>query len=91
MTETTITFENMREVEKTYRIGDKFLYDGDILMLVPAGNNLAMLVSVLNGARTKDPVLVQNLHAIDLGQLIGYCEKVEEFKHIENVEIVVKG
>lgn len=91
MTETTIKFENMQETEKTYRMGDKFLHNGEIFILVSSGNRLVTLANVVSGVHFRGPVHVQDHYKINLLHVLGARDNIEEFKHLEHVEIVVKG
>lgn len=94
MTETTIKFENMQEAEETYRIGDKFLRVGsnEVYMLVNSGDCSLSLVNINYGCRWSDIVRVDNVWSVPRGLFIKkFAGTAYEFKHLEHVEIVVKG
>lgn len=91
MTETTIKFENEQIAEKTYQIGDKFAIDDNVYVLSRNGM-FTFFININSGVSWQPPVKCSNSNKVshtEFKRIVGE-DFVSRFKHLENVEIVVK-
>lgn len=89
---TQVTFKKPEETsQKTYKVGDWFELRGAIYTIVRTCGGDCYMVQVLSGEPQQPfPVQVSSTYAIKYSEVSAMFRGFDNFKHLENVEIVVK-